>query len=196
MIKADRRAQFTERWFKKAKVADDPFDRFFCLWIALVVAAQRTQTRYGLGTRNDTDAEKLKSYFGLKSDAVLEALNRSQAVVKKLGTRKGSDQQGAILDSGNKEQRKRFEDLSEHFLGRSGLDSGKVVEITAELLNKIRNNVFHGIKVYDDTDDQDLLNLINPLLESIIISTEGLGHSMEKGASNNTTSQTEQVHGQ
>ena len=28
----------------------------------------------------------------------------------------------------------------------------------AELVNKVRNNVFHGVKVYDDSDDRRGLN--------------------------------------
>ena len=39
---------------------------------------------------------------------------------------------------------------------------------TAEFLNKVRNNVFHGVKVYDDSDDLALLQRVNPILLSIL----------------------------
>lgn len=37
-----------------------------------------------------------------------------------------------------------------------------------ELFNKIRNNLFHGVKVYDDSEDIELINTVNPILLEIL----------------------------
>jgi hypothetical protein len=39
-------------------------------------------------------------------------------------------------------------------------------------LNKVRNNVFHGIKIYDDRDDVRVLKLVNPILREILQACE------------------------
>jgi hypothetical protein len=43
-----------------------------------------------------------------------------------------------------------------------------LVRSVGELFNKIRNNVFHGVKVYDDAEDLELLQQVNPVLMDII----------------------------
>lgn len=43
----------------------------------------------------------------------------------------------------------------------------------AELLNEVRNNVSHGIKIYDDREDLDLLRHLNPLLLNVLEASEG-----------------------
>jgi hypothetical protein len=194
-MKMDSRTQFKQKWFNKGCEADDPFDRFFCFWIALVVAAQRAQTQYGICRRNATDAEKVQSYFSLRSEGVLKALDLSQPWLQKLAGRKGTEYQDPILDTGDPRQRESFDALSQHFLKLRDLDSYEVLETMAELLNKIRNNVFHGNKVYDDADDRDLLDLVNPLLESILRCAEALDQGANSRALEDTRSQVKRVHG-
>ena len=47
-------------------------------------------------------------------------------------------------------------------------------EATAEILNKVRNNLFHGSRVYDDSNDCALLDLVTPILLTIVTSSEQL----------------------
>ena len=38
------------------------------------------------------------------------------------------------------------------------------------------NNVFHGVKVYDDAEDQEVLTLVNPILLQIVETCERAGY--------------------
>jgi hypothetical protein len=53
------------------------------------------------------------------------------------------------------------------------MQDDELVTAVAELLNKIRNNVFHGVKVYDDREDLDLLRNVNPVLLAVLEESEG-----------------------
>jgi hypothetical protein len=39
---------------------------------------------------------------------------------------------------------------------------------TAEMINHVRNNLFHGAKAPDDEADRDLLEHVNPILLSVL----------------------------
>jgi hypothetical protein len=52
-----------------------------------------------------------------------------------------------------------------------------LAEATAEILNKVRNNLFHGNKMYDDKEDREVLNLLTPLLMTIVRTCEALNES-------------------
>ena len=74
----DRRMTFVKRWFNHAEDATDPFDRFFSLWIALIVAAQLERTKMGIPRKKgDTDRKYVLDYFKHNSDKVLRVLDRN-----------------------------------------------------------------------------------------------------------------------
>jgi len=52
------------------------------------------------------------------------------------------------------------------------MDEDDRVRAVAELLNKVRNNVFHGVNVYDDKEDLKLLMLVNPVLLAVLLESE------------------------
>lgn len=77
---------------------------------------------------------------------------------------------GAILDVNpvNNYTTRLRRELDELCLFWSGYDKprkpGWIAKRTAEMLNHIRNNLFHGIKAPDDAADRALLEHVNPLL--------------------------------
>jgi len=171
----DRRLTFVKKWFQRAAKANNPFDKFIYLWIALVVAAQRLRTRIGAPFReNDTDREKILDYFRANSYKVSKALQGNQDSMVKLAQRRGTNYGNPIVDTGNPELRYKFSRLAAHYAQSGHLPEEELVETIAELLNKIRNNLFHGVKVYDDREDIALLELVNPLLLEILQKCESL----------------------
>ena len=167
---ADKRLDFTKKWHQRGVAADDPFDRFIYLWIALIVAAQRL----GGSRRDDTDRLKLLGYLRAKSQGVMRALHANHASLAKLAARRGTDHQNPIVDSGNPHLRQKLTDLVNHYADGWHLSDADLTEAIGELLNRIRNNLFHGAKVYDDRDDMALLELVNPVLLDILRECEGL----------------------
>lgn len=170
----DRRTAFVKKWIKRGISSNDPFDKFFSLWIALVVAAQRLRTYRGFGyIENDKDVLKVLYYFEQNRSKVLEAIQQKNEQMLKLSKRKGTVYGDPVVDAG-KRLRPLFSKLADHYNEGLPLVDDEKLEIVGELLNKIRNNVFHGIKVYDQQEDIELLELINPLLQEILQRCEPL----------------------
>ena len=168
----DRRSIFVAKWFERGIKESDPFDRFFSLWIALVVAAQRVSAfdRFD----RDGDREKILRHFGVNSSRVLQALEGSKDSLQVLAKRRGTRYSNPIVDTGNPELKRKFEKLAAHYSGKPSLSDEALVDAIAELLNKIRNSVFHGVKVYDDREDVKLLEHVNLLLAAILEKCESL----------------------
>ena len=168
MVKTDTRIEFARKWYRRGSEELDPFDSFFCLWISLVVFAQihQTLTQYIDGC-NTTDRTKIMEYFYFNEDKIIKALENQNSKMIILSRRKGSQYENSIVDS-SRDLREKFKKLSEHYNGLKLLKPHDHIEYVAELLNKIRNNVFHGNKAYDDANDIELLNLVNPILLSIL----------------------------
>ena len=163
MKNSDLPYQAAERWFKRGVAETNPFDAFFYLWIALIIAA-----RYGVQREpEDADLKTIKQYFALKSNCVLSALREEDTVVRRLRSRRGSEG-GKIVDAyghGPIERRNNFDRFACEY---DELSDSKKLDTIAEILNQVRNNLFHGRKVYDDKQDRELLELVNPLMRSIL----------------------------
>jgi hypothetical protein len=164
-----------KRWFLRAKEAEDPFDRFFYLWIALVVAAQRRRTYTGIPFREIySDREKVLDYFRANQQTIAQVLQNNEDKLAQLARRQGARYNKPILDTRSLRLRAIFYDLAAHYTKGVPLQDEYLVEAVSELVNKIRINLFHGFNVYDDHEDIALLELVNPLLFEILQRCETL----------------------
>jgi len=171
----DKQLTYVKKWFQRGIEIDDPFDRFIYLWIALVIAAQRLRTHLGAAaTEYNSDREKILDYFQTKNEQISQALKENQCSMVKLACRRGTNYGNPIVDTGNAELRDKFSKLAAHYTQNTPLSQGAIVQTVGELLNKIRNNLFHGAKVYDDREDTALLELVNPVLLKILRKCESL----------------------
>ncbi len=165
----NRRLNFMKRWYDRAKSEQDPFDKFFCLWIALVAAAQRRRTTTGVPFREIySDREKILDYFRVNSQKVLAVLETYKPILVQLTSRKGQKYKQAILDTRSLRLRTIFSDLAAYYSQGTPFADEYIVEAFGELINKIRINLFSGFNVYDDREDIEFLSLVNPLLEAIL----------------------------
>ena len=122
----------------------------------------------------DTDRKKVRYYFERHSREILGALEQNKLGMQALARRRGSRYGNFILDTGDPDLRDLFRHLSQIYnvnTTESEPDS-KTVSAVSELLNKVRNNVFHGRKVPDNAGDIAVLNLVTPILISIIEACE------------------------
>ncbi len=174
-MREDRQLTFSRKWWQRGQAEEDPFDRFFCLWIALVVSAQRYATYHGEARWDATDADRVRLYFSGMQSGVLAALSRHDASLRRLSQRRGTLYGNPIVDTGNPELKSKFKAFAEHFSGGTKLPPALLVEYTAELVNKVRNNLFHGLKIYDDREDLQVLELLTPLLSDILARTAEFG---------------------
>jgi len=95
--------QAVKRWFERGTAEGNPFDAFFYLWIALVIAARyRTQRE-----QEDADSRTVEKYFTLNRDRVLLALKEEDTVVVRLRKRRGTEGGKVVETYGPERQRKR-----------------------------------------------------------------------------------------
>ena len=167
----DRRA-FIQRWRDRAQASDDPVDQFFSAWIALVVCA-RPHLRPEDHDLRDTDRRAVLRLSESCRDAIFREIDSQKEELAWLARRKGTHRQDPIVDvydfvHSAEHFRDRFRRLADHYSGERTSKPGLVVEAVIELLNHVRNNLFHGIKDPDDVDDRDLLRRLNPILHAVL----------------------------
>lgn len=158
----DKRLIYSRKWFEKGINTEDPFDKFIYLWIALVIAAQYRRIS------GNSDREKIVNLFRERSSLVFNVIKKHHEGMAKLAQRRGSKYKGPIVDTGNPELRAKFSKIVDFYNEKIRLSENEFVGYVGELLNKIRNNLFHGDKVYDDREDIALINLVNPVLQDVI----------------------------
>lgn len=158
----DKRLIYSKKWFEKGIKTEDPFDKFIYLWIALVIAAQYSRVS------GDSDREKIVNFFRGRSSLIFNVIKKHHESMVKLAQRRGSKYKGPIVDTGNPELQAKFSKIVDFYTGEIRLSEDVFVGYVGELLNKVRNNLFHGGKVYDDREDIALINLVNPVLQEVI----------------------------
>jgi hypothetical protein len=137
----------------------------------LTIASQRHRTiRGGQRGRDKTDRDRIIDYFKFHAASVRAAVQLKIVEMRRLAERRGRGG-GTVVDGPIQEHCRRFKGA---VLGTSTCTDEPLAEATAEILNKVRNNLFHGNKIYDETDDRELLNLVTPLLMTIVATCERL----------------------
>lgn len=178
----NRRYKTVKAWFNRGNTYKDPFDKFFALWITLIVSSNQyfSKAKAFKNTNNisvkpkdrlkeeyPSDRELVLYYFNnIHRDEIFDIINSNPETMKKLAERRGTEYNTPIVDSRSPSLQEKFSKLSK----RSGKTHSKEEDVDAfgELLNIIRNNLFHGHKIYDDAQDIELLNLLNPMMIDIL----------------------------
>jgi len=165
------RSSFIQRWCDRAPANDDPFDEFFSLWIALVICARPLLQPLDFD-RIDTDRRAVLKLSAAFSESMFREIDSCQDDLNWLAKRKGTHRGDPIVDVHDFKRapglRNLFHVLAAHYSGGNKAKPGRVVEAVVELLNHVRNNLFHGVKDPDDIDDRELLTRLNSLLRAIL----------------------------
>lgn len=175
----DRRAEYLKKWFNKAEREKDVFDRFMSGWLALVIAAKIDWTNSGLSVRDNTDRELAIEYFKHHAESVAEVVLTNRVGARSLAMRMGTG--GGVIVDGQQIQ-EHCRKFRGKVLGQRDCSATDFAVATAEILNKVRNNLFHGAKVYDDAEDRKLLELVTPLLLAIVSTIESLSRERQEPA--------------
>lgn len=161
-------------WFARGVDAygiNNYFEAFIYLWISLVVG---TKIEMGKNIpfskssqKNIGDLECIKYWFCGHEDIINDEIKGNWKRISALGKRTGSHYGNPIIDA-SETLRKKFTRLRGYFNGIYVYENNKqLAEDLAELLNKIRNNLFHGDKSYDNRSDRELLSAVLPILMNL-----------------------------
>lgn len=167
-------ADFVQRWRRRASESPDPFDRFFSAWIALIVAARGHLDEQQL-SQPDTDRKAIIQYFESQALSVAAVLGELQEQLRWLAQRRGTGTGQPILDMHSyspQHLRHLFDDLAQVWSGGATRKPRWVANATAEMINHIRNHMFHGLKAPDDAADQELLQRVNLILIGVLEACE------------------------
>jgi len=170
----DQREQIMYDWYEKGVHEfnkNNDFEAFIYLWISWVVSCKihlANNKPYNSIVQKDLDDRRIiLEWSKNNSYHVKECIDKKMNDLIYLGKRVGSYYGNPIVDSSKNLQTNftRFRDflINKHSYEN---DIDLAVDFT-ELLNKIRNNLFHGNKSYDNQDDKSLLNAILPVLKDI-----------------------------
>ena len=159
----DTRDEIMHSWFKrgeKALLEENIFEAFIYLWISWVVACKKSndfnysnEFRY---KKDENDREEVKLFCINHRDEINEILNNHKTSLAYLANRKGSKFKNPIIDASER-QREIFLALSRDINGEIDLTVRQRAEYVAELINRVRNNLFHGDKIYNDIEDRELI---------------------------------------
>jgi hypothetical protein len=167
----DQREQIMYDWYSKGVKSykeNNDFEAFIYLWISLVVACK---IHYGNNIQvekfiqKDLDDRKIiLQWAEWKAIKIVEIVNRNLNNLKPLCNRKGSFYKNPIIDA-SKDLSMKFHNIQNFLNGSSKYTTEKeMAKDFIELINKVRNNLFHGNKTYDNENDRSLLAAILPLL--------------------------------
>ena len=164
------RSEFVQRWRKKASESDDPFDRFFSAWVALVILARGGLDQQQL-SQPDTDRKAVIQYFGTDAERVVKVVGKLGDSTAWLAARKGNGTHEPIVDvypTSPQHLRGLFDTLAKVWTGEETRKPKWEADAIAELVNHIRNHMFHGLKNPDDAADQELIEHVNPILLGVL----------------------------
>lgn len=164
----------------------DPFAAYVAAWLTLTIIAGIRASDQGLrGPDNSpSDSDLVDSLFRSRSAAVWSAVSDQTDHAKWLARRVGIDDRGRevsrspiILVSPNEPLAARMVRLRAVLAGEVPALGYNVEDRAADLaalLNRVRNNLFHGRKIYEfESEDAELLQHLNPIALAIIDAVAG-----------------------
>ncbi len=172
----ETRATNAINWWKYSNefaAKKDEYGTFFAAWIALVILARDYEATYGSHLRHGSGDDKPIQYcFDHAEDIILAAIRRPELKAHK--ERLALRHRGEILRSERRShsEKEALIQLSSVWRNDSTSETWELFGLRT-LLRLVRNGLFHGSKMYNDStnresDDRQLLADLNPILLAII----------------------------
>jgi len=168
----DYRSKFVKQWYLRSLDSIDEFERFIFLYISMVVMikgwAANNLSRLEKNHSNIDEGALVNSYF-LKNSEDIIAICESNPSFKILVQRKTFDF-NYILNSHKNEDQNLFKDLA-LFYKYDGFEMNvrNRSKVVGKIFKIIRNNLFHGGKLYDHSKDKEIVECSTPILEKLLI---------------------------
>lgn len=167
----DERRKFVSDWFNRAQESMDDFEKFIFLWLCLIIVLKAWSGNNGIrpnSTEEPSDGWYVNKYFSHRysCDEVIQIFE-NHPNHRKLATRKSAS--GDYVVSSSQDDTGYFSELYKHFKSQAPMTTERKSAAIGRLLKAIRNNLFHGEKLYDSSDDLALLALAAPLLEAYVV---------------------------
>jgi hypothetical protein len=167
------RDKIMKDWFIKGETAKDKknyFEAFIYLWISWVIGC-KIFIAYNISRDyskdNYTDRNDILDWCNYNAELVAKIIKQNHNSLIYLGSRKGDKYGNPIIDA-RRPLSNYFYTLQKYFNSEFQYRDDKELAIHfGELLNKIRNNLFHGDKTYNEKSDLELIKSVLPVLYAL-----------------------------
>ena len=149
------------------------FESYIYLWIALTVAAKEYCACDGkifknLNGQKSTDKEEILHWSMTFQGAIISMLKENTDLVLDLCERRGARSGQPIMDTESEETVNYHEQFIRCWENNTENSNKKqIVRTFILILNRVRNNLFHGAKSFRIESDIEILELTTPLLKEL-----------------------------
>lgn len=180
------RGKFAREWYKKGEILLNEyqkdsrdsgllFESYIYLWIALTVAAKEYCACDGEDFKknnNDksTDKEEILYWAKVRTKQIIEILKEYEQDILELCSREGSKTKLPIMDFESKDILNHHNNFISYWEGQNKyIEPKKIVQTFILILNRVRNNLFHGGKSFSVESDCEILRITCPILKRITL---------------------------
>ena len=172
----DERVDRVGQWYWRSIQVGDDFEAFVFLYFSFVVLvkvwADHDGVRLGAAGVGDHDSEGalVRKYCASNTETYLQDVENLPEFKRLVGrVAKSGDPIVATVDAGERAKlsrlRQRYASADKGWRGSTDKITGEGIGIA---LRSIRNNLFHGGKLYDSADDKELIGYAIPILDAIV----------------------------
>ena len=148
------------------------FEAYIYLWISLTVAAKQYCASAGKrfnnsNGQNTTDKEEILQWaLKCRKSQIMAMLQENEALILELCERNGSESNSPIMDVESETVVDYHKEFIRYWHGEIRYtETTSVVKTFILILNRVRNNLFHGGKSFRVEGDIELLEFTCPLLK-------------------------------
>lgn len=176
------RGKFATEWFNKGEnlliryeeTGDSGllFESYIYLWISLTVAAKEYCACDGkhfstINKETSTDKEEILHWAKARNNKILDILKNYEQDILELCSRAGSISGSPIMDVNGDKIIEFHNDFISYWEDHNKFKEVGIVKTFILILNRVRNNLFHGGKNFSVESDCEILRLTCPILKSI-----------------------------
>lgn len=176
------RGKFAIEWYKKGEILltkyEDNgdsgllFEAYIYLWISLTVAAKEYCACDGkhFSTNNkeiSTDKDEILHWAKARNNKILDILKNHELDILELCSRAGSKSGTPIMDVYGDKIIEFHNDFISYWEDQNKFKELGIVKTFILILNRVRNNLFHGGKSFSIESDCEILRLTCPILKEI-----------------------------
>jgi hypothetical protein len=180
------RGTFAREWYNKGEILLNKyeqdsrdsgllFESYIYLWIALTVAAKEYCACDGQdfkknNNENSTDKEEILYWAKVRDKQIIEILKEHEQDILELCSRTGSKTGTPIMDVYSDKIIDFHNDFISYWEGQNKyIEPKKIVQTFILILNRVRNNLFHGGKSFSVESDCEILRITSPILKRITL---------------------------
>ena len=179
------RGEFAREWYNKGELLlkkheqdNDTgllFESYIYLWIALTVASKQYCACDGEDFKNNnyensTDKEEILYWAKVRNKQIIEILKEHEQDILELCSRTGSKTGTPIMDVHSDDVIKFHDYFISYWEGENKyLKQNNIVKTFILILNRVRNNLFHGGKSFSVESDCEILRITCPILKRITL---------------------------